>query len=80
MPIVYAAILININEICFTVSTSVNHEFTRSRGFGVFEFTMLRNMFNFVLTLPVFFLLRLPLFDEIKKEHLKPLVARIIFG
>ena len=80
MPILYAAVLINIQEICLTVSTSVNHECTRSRGFGIFEFTLIRNLFNFVITLPVFFMIGLPLFDEIKKEHVKPLIARIVFG
>lgn len=80
MPIAVVATLINIQELCFTMSTSIMHECMRNRGFGVFEFSFIRNTFNFILTIPVFFYVGKSLFEDINRETIKPLVIRIVAG
>ena len=79
-PIAFIVLIINLQEIFFTVSTSVNHDATRNRGIGVFEFSLVRNFLCFVIAIPVFIFFGKSLFEGITREMMIPLIVRIFVG
>lgn len=72
--------LIAIQETLFSISTAVNHECTRNRGFGIFEFSLIRNSFNLVFAVPIFLWFEKGLFEGLTKDKHKPLIVRIVAG
>jgi drug/metabolite transporter (DMT)-like permease len=79
-PIALIVLLINLTEIMFMIATSVNHDATRNRGIGIFEFSFFRNFFGLLFSIPVFFYFQKGLFEDITRDMIVPLVIRIIVG
>jgi drug/metabolite transporter (DMT)-like permease len=79
-PIAFIVLIINLTEINFAVSTSVNHDATRNRDIGIFEFSLIRNLLCFLIAIPVFLFFGKSLFEDVTRETMAPLVIRILFG
>jgi drug/metabolite transporter (DMT)-like permease len=80
LPIALLATLINIQEVFFLISTSINHECTRNRGLGVFEFSLIRNSCNLIFAIPIFLYFGRGLTEGLTTEKWVPLVIRIVCG
>ena len=64
----------------FMIATSVNHDATRNRGIGVFEFSFIRSFLGLVFAIPVFIFYQRSLFEDITRDMMVPLAIRIIVG
>ena len=52
-PIALIVLIVNVQELFFTVSTTISHDCTRNRGIGIIEFSLIRNVINFILAMLV---------------------------
>ena len=79
-PIAFIVLIINLQEIFFTIAISVSRDATRNRGIGVFEFSLIRSVICLMIAIPVFIFFGKSFFEGITREMLVPLVVRIFFG
>ena len=80
LSIALVFLIINIQEIFFTVSTAIGRECTRHRGLGVLEFSLWRNFLCFVLSIPPFLWSGKGLFEGMSKDLWLPITIRTIVG
>lgn len=79
-PIALIFLIINIQEIFFTISTAISRECTKNRGLGVFEFSLWRNSLCFILSIPPSILSGKGLFEGMNRELWLPITLRTIVG
>lgn len=72
--------LVNIYELFFCVSTSINHECTKYRGITVAEYAFIRNAINFLFSAIQLCYKRVGPLHGYNKDLLAPLVIRLIVG
>jgi drug/metabolite transporter (DMT)-like permease len=73
-------LLINVSEILFCVSNSVNHECTRNRGITVVEYSLFRNLLNLSVTAILARANNVSLVKGIKGNLVPKLVLRTAIG
>lgn len=72
--------LVNTFELCFTVSTSINHECTRYRDLTVVEYAFIRNLINFCFSAVTLAYYRIHPFEGFITEKKWTFVMRTVIG
>jgi hypothetical protein len=74
------AVLVNCYEICFCISTAVNHECTKFRGLTVAEFAFVRNLMNLLFSAFMLVYKQMSPLNGYTPDLFGTLINRLIWG